>query len=96
MTRQSRRTVVVYLALFNNTADGYQFERTSAAVHEVGCALSGSPACPLGSTTLAGTLAIVLDKMGNTTAFGFPLVVTSGTTGVFVIIDEAAIPGPTP
>ena len=66
------------------------------AVHEIGCTLSGSPACPLGATTLAATLVTVLDKMGNVSGGGLPLVVTSGTLGSFVIIDESVIPGPTP
>ena len=86
----------IRVALFNNNADGYQFERTSLAVHQIGCSLAGGPACPLGATTSAATLVTVLDKMGNVTGFGLPVVVTSGTLGSFVIIDESVIPGPTP
>jgi hypothetical protein len=86
----------IRVALFDNNADGYQFERTSSAVHEIGCTLSGAPACPLGATTLAATLVTVLDKMGNVTSGGLPVVVTSGASGSFVIIDESVIPGPTP
>jgi len=84
------------VALFNNSSDGYEFERTSSGVHEIGCALGGPPACPLGSTTLASTIATVLDKMGNLTGGGFPSVVATGSSGVYVIVDEATIPAPTP
>ena len=61
-----------------------------------GCALGGSPVCPLGATTSAVTLSTVLDKMGNLSFGGPPVVVTSGASGSFIIVDEAVIPGPTP
>jgi len=87
---------ILRVALFNNTADGYQFERTASGAHEIGCSLAGSPSCPLGATTLAATLVTVLDKMGNVSGFGLPAVVTTGASGSFIIVDAAGIPGPTP